>query len=324
VRPFSIPSFRIPSFRAKRLLVALAATVVAAACIDRATGVENNDIRRYISGVLLLDGTTAIFNAGEVPSATDGPVLTANVPAIVLKGGTAKINFSAASEFSHIVVAVDGVPGFFDLTLDGPTTSVDVLIVYAQDTGAPAFWMEWAAGDGAANGPFASANTAFLGNATGTVQVNVTWDTKADVDLYVVDPRGNEIYYNARGPLQGTGSGDIPGGNTDPLTSGTSNASASTRNSGTSGGVLDIDSNAGCASDGPRAENIVWPTRVVPPKGEYTVRVNYWSSCGVEATDYVVTIRIKGGLPTTYTGRFTGAGVGGANGAGKRITGFNF
>lgn len=304
--------FQIPSFRANRLLVALAATAVAAACIDRATGTETVDVRSFISGVVALNGTQAEFNPGPAPAGGDGPVLTANVPAIVLKGGTARITFSAPTEFSHLVVAVDGVPGYFDLTLDAPTTSVDAFVVYAQDVGAPAFWMQFAGGDGGTNGAFGSANTAFLGNLTGPVQVNVTWNTKADVDLYVVDPRGNEIYYNARGPLQF--GGRVQG--TDPT--GLGNVP------GTSGGVLDIDSNAGCSADGPRAENIVWPTRIVPPKGEYTVRVNYWSSCGVESTDFVVTIRIKGGLPVTYTGHLIGPGVGGGTGAGNRIAGFNY
>jgi uncharacterized protein YfaP (DUF2135 family) len=124
------------------------------------------------------------------------------------------------------------------------------------------------------------------------VQVNITWNSTADVDLYVVDPLGEEIYYGDRGSV--------------------------------SGGILDIDSNAACGSDGPRAENIFWPFGVVPPRGEYTVRVNYWSACGEPSTDYVVTIRTKGGVPQTFTGRLTGPGVGGAIGAGYRLGDFTY
>ena len=61
---------------------------------------------------------------------------------------------------------------------------------------------------------------------------------------------------------------------------------------------------------------------MVPPRGEYEVRVNNWSACGEEATDFVVTVRTKDGIPQTYTGRLTGPGNGGASGAGQRIASF--
>jgi uncharacterized protein YfaP (DUF2135 family) len=145
------------------------------------------------------------------------------------------------------------------------------------------------------------------------VQVNLTWNSKADIDLYVVDPFGNEIYWNNRGSeFVGVPSND-----------GTSSSTFG-RVPGSSGGVLDVDSNAGCSSDGPRAENIVWPAGVVPPSGEYTVRVNNWSACGEPATDFVVTVRVEGKPPQIFRGHFDDPGVGGAQGAGRRIASFTF
>jgi hypothetical protein len=38
---------------------------------------------------------------------------------------------------------------------------------------------------------------------TGAVQVNVTWDLDVDVDLHVLDPRGEEIYYDHRRSASG-------------------------------------------------------------------------------------------------------------------------
>jgi uncharacterized protein YfaP (DUF2135 family) len=123
---------------------------------------------------------------------------------------------------------------------------------------------------------------------TGDVQISVTWNSAADVDLHVVEPNGNEIYYG------------------------------SSRSS--TGGELDLDSNASCGSDGPRAENIRWPTGRAPT-GTYTVRVDYWSNCGAGSTDYVVRV-INGSTSQTFTGTFTGPGDGGAAGAGRAITTF--
>ena len=259
-----------PSLSTIRVLLALTIAAAIAACIewDRSTSTETTDIRLYISGVQSVDGRLqAEFREGNAPAGGSGPVLTANVPAIVLKGGAAQVTFRSTTAFSRLVVAVDGVSGYWDLALPAADTAATVLVVYAQQVGAPSFDMLYAGGSGATLGGQSRANTAFLGNGTGEVQVNISWDSKADVDLYVVDPFGEEIYYAHRGAG--------------------------------SGGQLDIDSNAACITDGPRAENIFWPFGVVPPKGDYTVRANYWSACNEDITHYTVTIRTKGGYRTS-------------------------
>jgi hypothetical protein len=302
----------ISSRRALRITLALLGVAGVAACFDwsRSSEPEIEDIRDFLSGVQGPGGTAAVFVEGAPPAGGAGAPVSGSIPEFVLRGGAAEVTFTSAEPFQRLVIVADGVSGYFDLTLPAPTTSATVLLIYAQDVGAPEFDLGVAVGNGGALGPFSLSNVAFLGNATGKVQVNLTWNSSADIDLYVVDPHGNEIYWNARGSefVGIPDDGDVQqGGGRVP---------------GSSGGVLDIDSNAGCSSDGPRAENIVWPAGVVPPNGEYTVRVNNWSACGEPATDYVVTVRIEGAAPVIFRGRFTDAGVGGAQGAGKRITSF--
>ena len=112
------------------------------------------------------------------------------------------------------------------------------------------------------------------------------------MDLHLIDPSGKEIYY-------------------------------ASRNSPT-GGQLDLDSNAGCGSDGPRAENIFWGDGIVVPRGEYILRVDYWSSCGAPSTTYTVTINLRGLPPKIFTGTLTGTGSGAGAGAGKTIAVFTY
>lgn len=299
----------IPKFR---LSAALVAVLGIAACLDynRSTDAEPKDITAFLFGIEGPGGIQGQFVEGTPPATnTGGAQIVATVPPIVLKGGTSEVTFNSSALFSRLVFSVEGFDGYFDLSLPEPTTSATVLLIYAQDVGAPAFWLNYAGGDAGALGPAATSNIAFLGNATGKVQVNLTWNSTADIDLYVVDPFGNEIFWNNRG----TEFVGIPGG--DGSIGGPP---------GSTGGVLDIDSNAGCSSDGPRAENIVWPAGVVPPTGEYTVRVNNWSACGEPATNFVVTVRVEGQTPQIFHGSFNDPGVGGAQGAGKRITSFVF
>ena len=127
----------------------------------------------------------------------------------------------------------------------------------------------------------------FVVGFTGDVQVSVSWDAPSDVDLHVVEPNGNDIYYG--------------------------NPSSST------GGQLDVDSNAACSIDGRQIENIRWSGQA--PAGTYTVRVDYWDACGVAQTNFLVTVK-NGASTQTFPGVFTGEGDQGGFGSGRLITTF--
>jgi hypothetical protein len=119
---------------------------------------------------------------------------------------------------------------------------------------------------------------------SGDAQISVSWDAPSDVDLHAVEPSGEEIYY----------------GHSTSVT----------------GGQLDVDSNAACAIDGRQIENIRWPGQA--PRGAFTVRVDYWDSCGVGRTNYLVTVR-NGLSVQTLSAFFTGAGDHGGAGSGVTI-----
>jgi hypothetical protein len=95
---------------------------------------------------------------------------------------------------------------------------------------------------------------------SGDIQINLNWNTLVDLDLHVIEPTDIEIYFGAP---------ESP-----------------------SGGMLDLDSYAGCSFTGDRGrgnENVFWPTGDAP-SGEYSVQVHMWSDCGTYAED----------IPTLY------------------------
>ena len=111
---------------------------------------------------------------------------------------------------------------------------------------------------------------------TGDVQITLRWDSKADLDLHVIDPDGEEIYYN--------------------------NSRAD------SGGELDVDSNDSCdnATSSP-VENVYWPSGDAP-FGEYVVIVDYYDDpCGLGLgdQDFEVEVRTDGEVLETITGRLS-------------------
>jgi uncharacterized protein YfaP (DUF2135 family) len=98
---------------------------------------------------------------------------------------------------------------------------------------------------------------------TGDVQVTLRWDGSADIDLEVVDPFGESIWFE------------------NPFS--------------VSGGELDVDANAGCEEQARNpVENIFWPIGQAP-EGPYEVYVYYFLECNSSGpTDYEVTVRVDG------------------------------
>jgi hypothetical protein len=259
-------------------------------CIEwkQPTVAEDQSIARYISGVQTAYGASIGVLRSGAPAAGLGPTVTAPIPALILLGGTIQVTATAATPFTKIAVVVPGVNDYWELTLTASTTSVQVLVVFSQEIPKDVFEVQLGGASASAFGVFQKSSVSVINVGTGDVQMNITWDSKADVDLHVIDPSGAEIYWAGR---------------TSPT-----------------GGQLDLDSNAGCASDGPRAENIFWASGLIAPRGEFTVRVDYWSACTVALTNYVVTVNVRGKPPRVFSGVFTGLGDGGGKGSGRNIT----
>ena len=274
-----------------RPALSLGLVVALTGCIEWAqpTATQESGVQRYIAGMQTLDGKTkAVLVAGTTPPTGAGPIVTAPIPALVLLGGTIQIPVVSTQPFTKVAVNVPGVVGYWEITLPAPTTSQQLLIVFSQDIPKTTFVLNLGGATSTAYGVQQSNPLSVIAVGTGDVQVNITWDSKADVDLHVIDPTQQEVYWAGR--------------------------------TSTTGGTLDLDSNAGCGSDGPRAENIFWASGLIAPRGEYLIRVDYWSNCGAPLTNYVVTVNARGKPPQVFSGVLTGTGDGGGKGSGKNIT----
>jgi hypothetical protein len=281
---------RVRPFRFSATLVAL--SMFAAACGSDSTGPNpaDDDVREFITALATVSGQGNVtFRRGSPPAGGAGPVITVSGTSAVILGGTAQRAVTSTTAFSRIVVAVEGVDGYWELTLPQPTNAETLLLTMAQELPSNSFRVRYAGGTTGAVGSFQNEDVTVLNVGTGPIQVSVSWNTSADVDLYLVEPTGTEIYYGQR--------------------------------TSAAGGTLDLDSNAAC-SGGPRNENITYTA--APPRGQYAVRLNYWSACGATSTAYVVTVRAGTQPPRTFTGTFTGPGEGGASGAGIPITTFTY
>jgi hypothetical protein len=109
------------------------------------------------------------------------------------------------------------------------------------------------------------------GYETGAVQVTISWNSGADIDLYVTDPSGATLYYNEQ------------------------------HDRSRIGGHLDHNARGGCRREqqNPRIENAYWPAPA--HAGKYRVALHYFSPCdGGAATVVTLSAEVRGELVGTY------------------------
>ena len=112
--------------------------------------------------------------------------------------------------------------------------------------------------------PVVDNNTSDLKGQSGDLRVNLQWYTKTDLDLHVIDPCGNEIYFSKRRAICSGGAG-----------------------------TLDLDANALFGTTSRPQENIYWNS---PAKGTYTIKVHCfkWRERVSTPITYNVTVIDKG------------------------------
>lgn len=253
-----------------------------------------------VSGVSL-GAAVGSARPGQAPAAGAGPRVAVSGNPTIINGGTLPAEVRAAAPFQTLYVtvgsktvglvseAVGGIDGYYEVRLPSPQTEAQVLLAFAQSIPAAELDILFAVADSTGRvGPFERFAARVASVGTGDVQVTLSWNADSDVDLHVVDPSGEEVYWGNRRSA--------------------------------SGGALDLDSNAACAIDGVRNENITWPVGRAP-RGRYTVRVDYWDNCGVGRTDFNVRVN-SGGSVQIFSGTFSGPGDQGGAGSGRLITVF--
>lgn len=260
-----------------RLLPAALVSLALAACGD-ASLKENTfpPMSDVVTSVGTVDGTVAAsYLAGARPAAGAGPTITvAGVPSAI-NGGSLRATVNSTTPFTRVVVSMNFLDGYYELNLPAPVTSVDLLMTLSQLAPQATMGLMYGAAEtGGPLGAVLSQNVNMIQVGAGDVQVSVAWDAPTDVDLHVIDPSSEEIYFGNK--------------------------------TSASGGTLDLDSNAACSIDNVNNENITWPVGGAP-SGQYSVSLVYWSACTQPQSNYTVTIVVRGQPAQVFSGTLTTA-----------------
>jgi hypothetical protein len=136
---------------------------------------------------------------------------------------------------------------------------------------------------------------------TGALVVTLTWSGDANLDLHVVDPTGDDLYWGTQSTQPPFAFDQVDGG---------------------SFGTIDYDSNANCVIDGLDREDAVWAG--APPLGTYIVRVDAASLCVEPDAYWTVKVVLQGKTLGEATGTATDADTRGTHGFGSGVTALSF
>jgi hypothetical protein len=196
----------------------------------------------------------ATLHKGSIPNASSGSSIgDVTVNRNVLPGGSSFVSVNSVTQIQEIYVGVEGVNEYYSVVSASASSTENIsqfVILFSQNLNK-SFTIRMSALliDGSLTLLY-TAQLQFIRVGTGALQVSLSFDNDKDVDLYVVEPNGNVIYYGNRGSEQGVL--DEETGRYVPIWG------------------LDLDSNPACDIDGINNENIYYPAEYIQ-SGKYEV-----------------------------------------------------
>ncbi|WP_127844954.1 hypothetical protein [Psychroflexus aestuariivivens] len=215
------------------------------------------------------------FKTGSMPesNSTELSITSVDGNSTILPGGSNNISIAAEGDPTHTLIGIEGQSGYYQLPYVNSagrslssTVTYDIVQILIGQGAESDFTIVIAVIDEDGNvSEYVYLVVTIIEAGTGLLQVNCSWNKENDVDLHLKEPNGEVIYY----------------------------ANATSQN----GGMLDIDSNAGCSIDGINSENIFYEDSSILEAGEYEVMVDLWSNCDIpNNTNYTVTVYFDGQL----------------------------
>jgi len=223
-----------------------------------------------------------VYHSGTIPSSPSGISIAdcININSTAINGGSSYVSISPGQQISEVYASVQGVNSYYSIQPQsssmGDVVTYSFVILFSQNL-SESFNIMLSArlSNGSLTGVY-NAVISHIEAGTGSLQVSLSFDNDKDLDLYVVQPDGEVIYY----------------GNTGDY---------SVENGVITGWGLDLDSNPACSIDGVNNENVFFSKDYIQP-GKYQVWVNVYENCDPSIpTNWVITALNEGALlPVTY------------------------
>lgn len=240
---------------------------------------NNNDLEgkaEFIQNYFDVSGGEFVGKAIPGTNSSSLDIIGLSGNSYVLAGGSNPVSVETGNAAKKLIIGVPGVEGYFVAPISSSfnqsgnhQTIVTLLLGQGLSQNLA---ISFKASDG--NGLFGNEEILevnYLEAGTGLLQVSLSWDQENDVDLHLIQPDGQEIFYG--------------------------------NSTSTNGGELDVDSNPACNIDNINNENIFFTTEEQVEEGEYEVLVDLWANCDIEDnTNYSIVAYYDGELISTSEG----------------------
>ncbi len=285
----------------------------------------------------------AVFNNGSLPQGSVNLIKDLTINSTVINGGSTIVSFYSSEKVKTAFVSIKGMDGYYkyDFSESGEnlrSTSLyyyELILHIAQELTEQGLTISISCltEDGVTSAPENTDEIQVKEVGTGKLQVSLSWDQLDDVDLHLLEPSGNKIYYGNRmgGSLEENlklqfdlycylvnkyTSNDVSSLNYDnPDDWDTLNLYLfdldlladpikyeqevlAFYEGKIDGGLLDLDSNAGCDIDAVNNENITYEN--APALGIYYVAVDLFDKCEMSkpGAKYSISVNYNGNLVT--------------------------
>ncbi len=219
------------------------------------------------------------YSNGDLPKGDQDLISGVSVNKSVINGGSTFVTINSKRQLSKVYLGVKGEKGFYEYNLKAEDATVvsniyvyKVVLLLSQKLNVENFALALSvlAVDGGLSTSVDSNDISVVEVGTGLLQVSLSWDQLDDVDLHLIEPDGNRIYFN--------------------------NEKSYRESDGAVYGFLDLDSNPNCRIDAVNNENITYEKFL--KKGIYKVYVNLYNKCVYTRTgaSYSVSVYYKGKL----------------------------
>lgn len=226
-----------------------------------------------------------VFNGGAFPSSTLSQSMgEVSINKNAIPGGSSYVTILTDEPMSEFYVGVSGIEGHIVVPATPATRAGEneysLLLLLSQNLEQAFTLMLSGRGESGEIYREVNESISFIGVGTGALQVSLSFNNDTDVDLYVVRPNGEVIYYGNEGGYDEDG--EVWG--------------------------LDLDSNPACDIDGVNNENIFFPTSELLP-GKYEVWVNLYENCNGMPTIWAITATNNGATITPSYGKNPATGT---------------
>lgn len=219
---------------------------------------------------------SAIYKGGAFPqssSSCDNLVTEVFINENVISGGTSYFSVKSNASIKKVFIGVEGEKGYYEYMPSQSAYLVEgMVMLLRQNLTIANFTLQIAVES--VSGCISSIYVKVLklvavGN--GQLQVSLSFDNEKDIDLHLIEPNGEKIYYGHK--------------------------------RSENGGELDLDSNPACHIDGVNNENIYYKEGAFVEPGEYKVYAVMFENCDSNiATHYSISVYYNGALIQTAQG----------------------